>query len=385
MSSISTPLTDDHAARGARLVDFAGYQMPLNYGSILDEVRRVRNAAGLFDLCHMGRIRISGQQHREMARSVLTCEVDDLAPGRIRYALVTRDDGTIIDDVLVYGETDSIFVCCNAANRQRVMTWFLAHSAGLDAEVADLTGQLGMIAIQGPESASVLRSVACFDPVGLRYYSFVETSLLGIDAVMLSRTGYTGETGYELILPAERTREVWTSLLAAGDVVAPIGLAARDTLRLEAGMPLYGHELDDQITPVEAGLMWAVRKSDGFAGAAAIRARQQSGPERRLVGFVAEGRRIARQGCQVLEAGEALRPIGEVRSGTWSPTLEKSIGTAYVEPDRAEPGTRLAVDLRGHSTCIEIVELPFLGRRASGTGNRGTKAGEPARKEREST
>lgn len=361
MDSIRTPLSSLHEALGARMVPFAGYWMPIQYTSILDEARHVRKASGLFDLCHMGRFWLQGDDVIEQVDRLVTSNIRSMKDGMIRYGLLTREDGTIIDDILAYREPDGIFLCVNAANRARDLAWIQTHLAGTGTEVRDLSDDLAMIAIQGPASVEVARHVCAEDPGALGYYRLKRTKVLDDDGVMVSRTGYTGEDGFEFYVPTASAEALWKALTEAGGEgeVLPIGLGARDTLRLEAGMPLYGHEIDDSTTPIEAGLGWAIDKSYGFVGGDAIRQVAEEGASRRLVGFICEGKRVAREGYPVL-CGDDV--VSDVRSGTQSPTLDRPIGTAYLPSTIPSTGAALAVDCRGTRAPIEIVDLPFYKR-----------------------
>lgn len=361
MNPIRTPLSAEHEKVGGRMVNFSGFWMPVQYTSIVEEAKTVRSKAGLFDLCHMGRVRIHGKDALSRVERMATCDVSTLKVGAIRYGMLTREDGTIIDDILVYREPETIFLCINAGNRNRDLAWLNANCAGTDARVEDLSESLAMIAIQGPRSVEVVRKLAKDDPGSIKYYGFFRTRFAGIDDVMVSRTGYTGEDGFEFYFEASQAPRVWNELLAAGKEfgVTPIGLGARDTLRLEAGMPLYGHEIDDTTTPFEAGLMWAVKKSFAFIGGDAIRECAERGVHRRLIGFTCADKRVPRAGYAILD-GEAV--TGDVRSGTFSPTLGKNIGTAYVGLASLEAGRPLALDLRGQRAPIEITPLPFYRR-----------------------
>jgi aminomethyltransferase len=361
MDPIRTPLAAAHERRGARMVNFSGYWMPIQYTSILEEARHVRRRAGLFDLCHMGRVRLRGADAVAFADRLVTCDVATLAIGAIRYGLLTREDGTILDDVLVYREPDSVFVCINAGNRNRDLAWLRTHAAGTSVEVEDLSNDLAMIAIQGPESVAVVRALAGKDPGTLKYYRFFSAPFAGLEDVMISRTGYTGEDGFEFYFDAGRAEEVFERMLESGapNGLAPIGLGARDTLRLEAGMPLYGHEIDDTTTPYEAGLMWAVKPSREFIGGAAITDLESAPPRRRLVGFTCADKRVPRQGYAILADDES---VGDVRSGTFSPVLGTNIGTAYVAATALDAARPLHLDLRGQRAPIEITALPFYRR-----------------------
>ncbi|MBL8765901.1 MAG: glycine cleavage system aminomethyltransferase GcvT [Planctomycetes bacterium] len=360
MNAQRTPLTSEHENARAQIVNFSGWAMPVHYTSILEEARHVRRAVGLFDLCHMGRVRLSGDGYADLVDRLVTCKTRNMKTGVIRYAMLTREDGTTIDDVLVYREADSIFLCINAGNRNRDLAWLRTHAAGTNVVVDDLSDRLAMIALQGPKSVDVARKLCGGDPGAVKYYGFTMTTFCGMPDIMVSRTGYTGEDGYEFYFPAERAVDVWRKLLEVGapEGLRPIGLGARDTLRLEAGMPLFGHEIDDTTTPLEADLMWAVDLEKDFVGAGAIRDLAARGTPRRLVGFKLAGKRVPRFGYVVFD-GELA--IGEVRSGTYSPTLETNIGTAYV--GTASAGKKhLSLDLRGSREAIEIVPLPFYRR-----------------------
>ncbi len=361
MPPIDTPLAAEHDRLRARMADFAGFRMPIVYTSVLEEAKHVRNAAGLFDLCHMGRVYVRGPGHVEWIDRLVTCDVTGLVPGRIRYGLLVRENGTTIDDVLVYREEECVILCVNASNRHRDLAWLETHAAGTEVEIDDASERLGMIAIQGPRSVDICRRLCAGDPGDLRYYRFFRASFAGVDDVLVSRTGYTGEDGFEFFLPAEAVVDAWCRLLEAGDedVLRPIGLAARDTLRLEAGMPLYGHEIDDETTPIEAGLEFAVSRKFDFLGGEVLRRQMKDGTSRRLIGFTCGGRRIPRQHCAIVAGDE---PVGDVRSGTFSPTLETNIGTAFITSSDATRESSLSVDLRGDRVPIEVVPLPFYRR-----------------------
>jgi aminomethyltransferase len=358
-----TPLHDRHEALGARMVDFAGWHMPVQYGPILDEVRRVREACGLFDLGHMGRISVRGPERVAFLERLATCHVAAIPEGAIRYGLFCREDGGPIDDLLVHVDPEELFLVVNAANAEADLAWMREHAAGFAVEIEDRTEELGMIALQGPASRAVLEPLLDeLDLGALRYYRSGPGRLCGIAGARVARTGYTGELGYELYLPAGRTVEVWQALLDAGRPLrlAPIGLGARDTLRLEAGMALYGHEIDPEHDPIQAGLSFAVsfapEKGD-WIGRAALQ-RIARAPRRRLVGLTTPGPRIPRQGQAVLR-GDA--ELGQVCSGSRSPTLDTNIATAYV-PVAIREGESLELDFRGKRQPALVVPLPFYSR-----------------------
>ncbi len=373
-----TPLRSWHAAHGARLVPFGGWEMPVQYTSIVEEHTATRTAAGLFDISHMGRINFVGPGAATLLDRLLTNSVATLKPGQIRYALVCNEQGGVLDDVLVYrtpasDHTDHMLVV-NASNRPKIVQWIERHrTAGDGVEVRDMTLELGMIAVQGPRALELVaplvdlrRPGGAPDPTAtldaVPYYYFAGVGTCGSWGIV-SRTGYTGEDGVELIVPSEKVAELWEKLNVAGGPygVRPCGLGARDTLRLEAAMPLYGHELGEDTNPLEAGLGWAVKLDKGaFIGRDALAAAQQAGLKRRRVGLELEGRRPAREGYAVIHADHA---IGRVTSGTFTPTLAKSIAMAYVPAEFAQPGTQLAVDIRGQQVAARVVKLPFYKRR----------------------
>ena len=346
------------------MVEFAGWRMPVQYGPILEEVRAVRSAAGLFDLGHMGRVRIEGADAVPLADRLVTNDVAAMRPGEARYALLCNPAGGVIDDVLLYREPDSLFVVVNAGNRERDVGWMKEHASGRKSSVTDLSADLAMIAIQGASSEAILQPLTGLDLRGLRYYRCARGTVLGLTGVLVARTGYTGEDGFEIFPPAREAERAWGALLEAGKErgLRPIGLGARDTLRLEAGMPLYGHEIDETTNPIEAGLSFAVKFTPGkdFIGRAPLEALAAQGPARKLVGFRTASKRIPRQGYPILDGEEK---VGTVCSGTMSPTLGANIGTGYVPASKAAPGTPLAVEIHGERHAIETVPLPFYSRK----------------------
>ncbi|MFF4169176.1 glycine cleavage system aminomethyltransferase GcvT [Streptomyces sp. NPDC001744] len=366
-----TALDALHRSLGATMTDFAGWDMPLRYGSERDEHHAVRTRAGLFDLSHMGEITVTGPQAVELLDFALVGNISTVGAGRARYTMICREDGGILDDLIVYrlGETEApeYMVVANASNAQTVLDALTERAAGFDAEVRDDRDAYALIAIQGPESAGILKSVTDADLDGLKYYAGLPGTVAGVPA-LIARTGYTGEDGFELFLKPEHAEGVWKALTVAGEGAGliPCGLSCRDTLRLEAGMPLYGHELTTGLTPFDAGLGRVVKfeKPGDFVGRKALEAaaeRAETAPPRRLVGLVAEGRRVPRAGFSVVKDGEV---VGEVTSGAPSPTLGKPIAMAYVDAAHAEPGTPgVGVDIRGTHEPYEVVALPFYKRR----------------------
>jgi aminomethyltransferase len=341
------------------MVDFAGWEMPVQYQGVIEEHRAVRTAAGLFDVSHMGEVRVKGAGAEALLQRLTPNDVAKLAPGRAHYSGLLTERGTYVDDVLVYrlGGEDFLVVV-NAANAGRDFEWIASRSAG-EAEVLDESERFALLALQGPQALEILAPLAAGDVAGLKYYGFAQGEVDGARA-LISRTGYTGEDGFELYLAPEDAPRVWRRLVAAG--AAPAGLGARDTLRLEAAMALYGHEIDETTTPYEAGLGWVVKLDKGdFLGREALAAQKAAGVPRKLVGFEVRGRGIARQGHGVLSDGSGST-VGAVTSGTWSPTFEKALGMAYVPPGMAAPGTPLTLDVRGKPVPAAVVELPFYRR-----------------------
>jgi aminomethyltransferase len=361
MSLLRTALHAWHAAQGARLVDFAGWDMPVQYSSIVAEHTAVRTACGLFDIAHMGRLRIEGPAAGTWLEGLLTNSVSTLAPGQVRYSLMTNDAGGILDDVLVYRLPDCHLLVVNASNRLKIVDWLQAHHGGADCRVIDQTLSHFMLALQGPRAQSLLQPLTGTKLDELKYYYAIPTQVLGT-AALISRTGYTGEDGFEVIVENAAGLALWEQLHARGQEVGLLacGLGCRDTLRLEAGMPLYGHELTAEIDPLTAGLKFAVKLPGRQFPGHAVLAQRAAGPlTRQRVGIRLAGRRIAREGTPLCVGAEA---VGVVTSGTFSPTLGQSLAMGYVEPALAVVGTRLEADIRGTREPAEVVSLPFYRR-----------------------
>ncbi|MFI1394812.1 glycine cleavage system aminomethyltransferase GcvT [Streptomyces sp. NPDC020681] len=362
-----TALDAVHRSLGATMTDFAGWDMPLRYGSERDEHTAVRTKAGLFDLSHMGEITVTGDQASDLLDFALVGNIGGVAVGRARYTMICQEDGGILDDLIVYrlGETEYMVVA-NASNAQIVLDALVARSEGFDAEVRDDRDAYALIAVQGPESPGILKSLTDADLDGLKYYAGLPGTVAGVPA-LIARTGYTGEDGFELFVEPQYAEKLWQALTEAGAPVGlvPAGLSCRDTLRLEAGMPLYGHELTTSLTPFDAGLGRVVKfeKAGDFVGRAALEAaaeRAASNPPRKLVGLIADGRRVPRAGMTVVAGGQV---VGEVTSGAPSPTLGKPIAIAYVDAAHSAPGTDgVGVDIRGAHEQYEVVALPFYKR-----------------------
>ena len=349
---LRTPLYAAHVKLKARMVDFHGWEMPIQYTGIIDEHTAVRTRVGLFDLSHMGRVRVQGRDRRAFLQKILTINVDKVPEGKCRYTFFLTEKGTPIDDLILYAGGPDDFLVVNASNRERDLEWMKSHLAG-DVKIIDETFDTALIAVQGPRSVETVKAVLGIDPSGMGYYTFAT-----LGEFFVSRTGYTGEDGFEIFVPAAKAVAIWEKFI--DHHVAPIGLGARDTLRTEAAMPLYGNDLDEGTTPLEAGLTFAVDldKPD-FIGQPALKA---GTPGRRLVGLVLESKRIARQGFEVFHEG---KKAGVITSGTWSPVLERSIAMAYLPTALREPGTAVEIDVRGRREKASVVKLPFYRRKKS--------------------
>jgi len=359
-----TPLTPAHLEAHARMVDFHGWHMPVQYAGILDETERVRTKVGLFDLCHMGRLVIRGDDREALVDRVFSGKTDKLKHGRAKYGFLLDERGYPIDDVLVYRDVDEMHVVINATGRDADPAWVRKQNeqGGFDATVEDVSDVQAMIALQGPASEMTLQPLCGADLSAVRYYGFLKAPVCGVPS-LLARTGYTGEDGFELFFPKERALEVWNDLLGSGRSlgIAPIGLGARDTLRLEAGMPLYGQEINLEIHPLEADLAFGVDLSKtGAIGVDALRRLADEGYPRRAVSLAAKGGRVARPGCRVRFGGE---DVGVVTSGTYSPTLGKNIARALVSAEAADQGATLEVEIRGRGHPFEVVPSPFYTRK----------------------
>ena len=360
-----TPLADAHRALGARMIEFGGWLMPVQYGSIIEEHRAVREAVGLFDLSHMGELYVEGPDAGAALAAALVSNPPSLAIGRAQYSMICTPAGGIIDDLIVYRLAEARYlVVANAGNAAVVSDALAERLTRFKAVLDDRALATGLVAIQGPRSVEVLAPLTDVDLDALRYYAVAEGNVAGIPA-LVARTGYTGEDGFEVFVETGATGELWSVLLAAVTARGglPVGLGARDTLRLEAGMPLYGNELDLDTNPFEAGLGRVVKldKPDDFVGRTAFERIAREGPGRKLVGLIVEGRGIARHGYPVF-SGETR--TGVVTSGTQSPTLGVPIAMAYVAPDDAEPGTVVEVEIRGARVPARVVALPFYRRKA---------------------
>lgn len=363
---LRTPLYDWHVANGGRMVEFGGWEMPVQYTSIMDEHHATRRAIGIFDVSHMGRFYFSGPNIDGFLDGLTTRRVAGIEPGRIRYSLMTNESGCILDDVLVYrlqnadGSSQYMMVV-NAGNREKIYNWLKPRAAAAGIQLDDRSLQTVMIAVQGPKACGLVAGMSNVNPADLKNYGGALGTVGGIPAI-ISRTGYTGEDGCELIVAAESGPALADAILAAAKPLGggPAGLGARDTLRLEAAMPLYGHELSETINAAQTDLGFAINLKDReFVGRSAIVAAKKNSDSPVRIGLMLEGKRPAREHCDILVGGNK---VGVVTSGTFSPTLERSIAMAYIAPAHAAVGTKVDIDIRGKTTPAEVVSLPFYAR-----------------------
>jgi len=356
-----TALYSVHKALGAKMVAFAGWEMPLEYSGVIREHRAVRTQAGLFDVSHMGEIEVRGEGALALIQHLTSNDASRLRIGQAQYTALMFPQGSAVDDCILHRlAEDHFFFCVNAANTERDATWIATHNS-FTAEVRDASADYTQLALQGPKAAAILARVTDADLSGLRYYWFCRTTCCGVEC-LLARTGYTGEDGFELYFPPSESERVWSTLLEAGtpEGLVPAGLAARNTLRLEAAYPLYGHELDDETTLLEANLDWICKFEKGdFIGRQALLRQREHGLRKKLVGFEMLERTIARDGCPVWVDG---KKVGYVTSGSPAPFLKKNLGMAYVPPHLAAAGQLMEVEVRGRRAPARQVPLPFYRR-----------------------
>ena len=357
-SLLKTALYDLHLSLGARMVPFGGWSMPVQYRGIIAEHQSVRSAAGLFDLSHMGRLYFPGEAGRALLQWMSTNDVRSLRPGRAQYGLLCAMDGGILDDTVAYNLGDDLLLVVNASNRPKILAWIeQQRSPDRLADVRDATSETVMIGLQGPEAEAILQPLTDIPLPSIQYYAAARGEVAGIGG-LIARTGYTGEDGFELIVAAQDGARLWQLLMEQDRPVSPAicGLGARDTLRLEAGMPLYGHEITEQTNPYEAGLGRVVKLDKGdFAGREALARLAAEQPARRLVGFQMVDNAVPRQGYAVVSG---KHQVGEVTSGTFSPSLRKNLGMAYVPSALSEPGSEIAIVVRDHPQRAVVVALP---------------------------
>ena len=358
MSNLRTPLYHWHAGHKARMVPFGGWDMPVQYAGIAAEHRAVRTTAGLFDISHMARVDFAGPDALKLLETVFTNSVATMKDGQVRYGLMCRNDGGILDDILAYRWPYGFAAVVNASNREKILAWLESHRTGFTVEVKDRTFDTAMVAVQGPMAAELVAGMFADDVTKLKYY-FATPTRYKDQPCVVSRTGYTGEDGFEVIVSNAQALTLWEDFIAKG--VVPCGLGARDTLRLEAAMPLYGHELTEATDPIHAGLTWAVKLDKGeFIGRAALQSAAADTTKPVRVGLEIDGKRAAREGSAITDADG--KPAGIVTSGSFCPWLDRSLAMAYVRPELAAVGTPLDVDARGSTLNATVVPLPFYRR-----------------------
>ncbi len=363
-SNLRTSLYSTHLDLGARMMPFGGWDMPVQYSGILGEVSAVRNAAGLFDVSHMGRMYISGPRATEFLDWVLTGSVESLRVGRARYCMICNEQGGIIDDTIFYRLAEHRYLLIpNAGNRTTVAAWFqhwIEQRFPGGCTLEDRTQATALLALQGPNAPQIMDQICALEsgrvPSGLRFFAWGEGKTLGKD-VLVGRTGYTGEDGFEMVVDSTDAQALWQCLLETGAM--PCGLGARDVLRLEAGLPLHGHDIDAETTPVEAGLERFVHLDKEYVGSQVVRQQQEHGVQRKLIGLTVPGRSAPRAGYAILDQGQK---VGQITSGTYSPTLDTSIAMGYVLVRYANPGQALQVDIRGRASQAQVIALPFYSR-----------------------
>ncbi|HHX51180.1 MAG TPA: glycine cleavage system aminomethyltransferase GcvT [Clostridia bacterium] len=359
-----TALYEAHLALGAKMVDFGGWEMPVQYKGIIQEHHAVRQKAGLFDVCHMGEIIVKGPESLKLIQQLITNDFKNQKVGQCQYGILCYPTGGAVDDLIVYKlAEDEYMLVVNASNKDKDLAWIQEHVGDLDVEVEDASPRIGLVALQGPKALEILQKLTDISLDGIKNYWFTKGKVISKDC-LISRTGYTGEDGFEVYCHVNDTRSIWDAILEAGEgIVEPCGLGARDSLRFEMKMPLYGHELSENITPLEAllGRFVVLNKEEDFIGKEALAQQKGRGVQRKIRGFEMIGRGIARQGYPVKKDGQV---IGEVTSGMPSPSLGKNLGMALIKSEFAETGTELDIEIRGKDVKAVIVKTPFYQREA---------------------
>jgi aminomethyltransferase len=358
-----TAFYDIHKRLGAKIVEFGGWEMPVQYAGIIEEHKRVREFVGLFDVSHMGEVEVWGGDALDFVQKVTVNDASKLFEGRVQYSAMCYDHGGIVDDLLVYHMGDHYMLVINAANIPKDLDWLHKHVSG-DVKLKNRTDDISLLAIQGPKSLATLQKLTRADLSAIEYYHFVRDKVSGVDMI-ISRTGYTGELGFELYFPSDPAtgEKLWNAVMEAGKefTIGPVGLGARDTLRLEMGFCLYGHEIDQTTNPLEAGLGWITKLEKGdFIGSAAIKSAKQQGLKRKLVGFTLGDKAYPRQGYPIHSNGSA---IGVVTSGMFSPILDKSVGMGYVAVEHAKVGTPIGIQIRNKEVPATVASIPFITRK----------------------
>ena len=355
-----TALYEKHLALGAKMVPFAGYEMPVQYAGVSHEHHVVRQKVGMFDVSHMGEFWVEGSEATAFLNSVTSNDVAKLTPGKIQYSCLPNATGGIVDDLLVYCASETKYMLVvNASNMAKDWAWLQQFAPKFDVAMSDASDATALMAVQGPRAVAALQSLTDLDLAGMTYYTFGVGTFAGVPNVLVSATGYTGAGGFEIYVPNEHAANLWDAIMAAGasEGLEPIGLGARDTLRLEMGFCLYGNDIDDETSPIEAGLGWITKFTKEFTNSAALKAQKEQGVARKLVGFKLIDRGVPRHGYPVVD--ESGRPVGVVTSGTMAPSLNEAIGMAYVPANSAAPGQTIWVEVRGKALKAEVVSLPF--------------------------
>ncbi len=355
----NTALTAVHEKLGAKMVPFAGYNMPVQYEGVIAEHNNVREHVGVFDVSHMGEFWVRGPQALDLVQKVTSNDVSKLVPGKIQYSCLPNDKGGIVDDLLVYCEDEQNFMLVvNASNIEKDWNWIKGHNT-FDCEMINESDDISLLAVQGPKANAALQSLTDIDLDAMKYYTFEKGKFAGVDNVIVSATGYTGAGGFEIYFPNKDAEHIWNEIFKAGadQNIKPIGLAARDTLRLEMGFCLYGNDIDETTSPIEAGLGWITKFTSDFINSEELKKQKEEGVHRKLVGFELVDRGIPRHGYPIVDLNG--NEIGIVTSGTMSPSTQKAIGLGYVPTAASAPGTEIAVQVRNKSLKAVVVKLPF--------------------------
>jgi aminomethyltransferase len=359
-----TAFYDLHKSLGAKIVEFAGFDMPVQYEGIIAEHLAVRNSAGVFDVSHMGEFFVKGKDALAFIQKVTTNDASKLTKGKVQYSAACYEDGGIVDDLLVYCFGDYYMIVVNASNIEKDFQWFTKNAEGFDVQLENRSDEFSLLAVQGKNSITTLQKLTDTNLEEMKYYTFTEGKIAGIDAI-ISRTGYTGEkVGFEIYVSSDKqtSEKLWNAIFEVGKEfnIKPVGLGARDTLRLEAGYCLYGNDIDNTTNTIEAGLGWITKPAKGdFNGKPKVTSELENGTSRRLVGFIVDGRLVARHGYEIFNNGTK---IGYVTSGSMSPCLNKNIGLGYVQKDFADAGAKLSIKVRNDFIIAEIVKIPFIGK-----------------------
>lgn len=359
----TTPLTSRHEALDAKMVEFAGFNMPVYYSGIKEEHHAVRNKIGMFDVSHMGEFKVKGPHAAKLLQYVTSNDITKLYPGRAQYNCLPNEQGGIIDDLIVYMvEEEEYMMVVNAANQEIDWTWVQHQNQHFNAKLEDVSDQTALIAVQGPEAKKMLQKHTDVDLGALKFYTFTKGTIAGANDVILSSTGYTGEDGMEFYCNAEDATTLWDTFMQEGEAygIKPAGLGARDTLRLEAGLALYGNDIDTTTSPLEARLSWITKLDTDFIGKDVLAKQKEEGIKRKLVGIELMGKGIARHGHEILDENE--EKLGTVTSGTQSPTLGKSIAMGYVKKPHSKPDTSIKIKIRNKTVDAKVIKLPFYKR-----------------------